>query len=585
MIKLSLSVNAQITSLRRSIHGRIRKLAPVIEWLPGYKLSYLKWDLVAGITLAFFVIPTSMAYATLAGLPPVTGIYCYLFAGLLYFVFGTSRQLAIGPTSAISIVVASSIGVLAGDDPVKAVTLASATALFMAGLYFIAWLIRLSSLINFISDTILLGFKAGAALVIASTQLPKLFGITGSGNTFFGRIFYLGTHLAETNTAVLAFGLVALTLLIAGNYFFRGKPVSLVIVIVSIILLTFTGLKELGISVVGELPKGIPSLKFSWPGAEEVNEIFFLAMACFFLSYVESISAARSIAREKGYEIDARQELLALGAANFASSIGGGFAVAGGLSQSTVNSKSGAKSLVSLVFTSIILGLSLNFLTGLFKNLPYVILAVIVIDAVIGLINIKEMKHLFRVSRTEFWVSILTIVAVIIFGVLKGIIIAVLFSIISLLRKSASPHMAVLGKIPGTSLFSDITRHPDNQPVESVLILRPESSILYFNINHIKEDIYTLIINYPGKLNLLILDLSSANFVDVSGARFLLQLEDELEKKNISFRIVDALGNVRDLLRAEGMEKEIGHISRRLTINEILADYRPDLFTEEEIYR
>jgi MFS superfamily sulfate permease-like transporter len=197
---------------------------------------------------------------------------------------------------------------------------------------------------------------------------------------------------------------------------------------------------------------------------------------------------------------------------------------------------------------------------------------VIVVDALIGLIKIKEMKHLYSVSRTEFWVSMLTIVAVIFFGVLKGIIIAVILSIISVLKKSASPHMAILGKIPGTNLFSDMLRHPDNQPVEGVLVLRPESSILYFNIYHIREDIRELVRNYPGKLKLLILDLSSANYVDVSGARFLLQLEDDLENKGIGFRIVDALGNVRDMLRAEGMEKEIGHISRKLTINEILTE-------------
>ncbi len=544
-----------------------------MEWLPGYKLSYLKWDLIAGTTLAFFVIPTSMAYATLAGLPPETGIYCYFFAGLLYFIFGTSRQLAIGPTSAISIIVAMSIGAMAGDDPVHAVTLASATALFMAGLFLIAYLIRLSSLINFISDTVLLGFKAGAALVIASTQLPKFFGIKGSGDNFFERIWHLATHTGETNMAVLVFGISALLLLILGNHYFRGKPVSLMIVIVSIILVSITGIENLGITVVGEIPEGLPAMKWSLPDRNEFIDIFFLALACFFLSYIESVSAARSIAREKGYEIDTRQELLALGAANFASSIGGGYAVAGGLSQSTVNSKSGAKSLVSLVITSFILGLSLYFLTGLFKNLPHVILAVIVIDAVISLINIREMKHLFRVSRVEFWVSVLTIIVVIIFGVLKGIIIAVIFSIISLLKKSASPHIAVLGKIPGTSLFSDTLRHPDNQPVEGVLILRPESSILYFNINHIREEINELVANYPGKVKLLILDLSSANFIDIPGARFLLQLEDDLEKKNIGFRIVDALGSVRDILRAEGMEKEIGHISRKLTVNEILEEY------------
>jgi sulfate permease, SulP family len=565
------------------ITGQIRKMLPVLDWLPAYNISFLKWDLIAGVTLAFFVIPTSMAYATIAGLPPVTGIYCYLFAGLLYFLFGSSRHLAIGPTSAMSIVIATSIGAMAGGDPAKAATLASSTALIMAFLFLIAYIIRFSSLVSFISDTILLGFKAGAALVIASTQLPKLLGIQASGNTFFARIWSMIENISSTNFVVLGFGITALALLLLGNHFFKGKPVSLIIVIASIILVTFTSLKALGISVVGDIPKGIPALQWPIPAITESTDLFFLALACFFLSYIESVSAARSIAGENGYEIDTRQELLALGAANFASSVGGGFAVGGGLSQSTVNAKSGAKSLLSLIVTSAVLGLSLCYLTGLLKNLPFVILAVIVIDAVIGLINIREMKHLFRVSRTEFWVCMLTILAVIFLGVLKGIILAVLFSIVQMLRKSASPHMAVLGRIPGTSLFSDTLRHPDNEPVEGVLILRPESSLLYYNVNHIREDIHGLLKNYPGNIHLLILDLSSANFVDVAGARFLLQLEDELQKKNIAFRIVDALGNVRDILRAEGMETEIGHISRRQTISQILAENEINNQEQEEI--
>lgn len=557
------------------------KVFPILDWLPRYRIADLKWDLIAGTTLAFFVIPTSMAYASLAGLPPETGIYCYLFAGLLYFFFGTSRHLAMGPTSAISIIVATSIGAMAGNDPVKAVLLASAAALFMAGLFAIAYLIRLSSLINFISDTVLLGFKAGAALVIASTQLPKLFGIKAAGNNFIERMGYLIVHLQDTNLTVLVFGLIALTLLLAGNYYFRGKPVSLIIVVISIIVVSFSELKSLGITVVGEIPSGLPSLRISLPEEKELADIFFLALACFFLSYLESISAARSIAREKEYEIDARQELLALGAANLASSVGGGYAVAGGLSQSTVNTKSGARSLVSLIITSLILGISLIFLTGLFKNLPHVILAVIVIDALISLINVREMNHLYHVSREEFWISMLTIIAVAFLGVLKGIIIAVIFSIVTLLRKSASPHMAVLGRIPGTNLFSDMLRHPDNQPVDGVLILRPESSVLYFNTQFVRDEIRQYVQNYQGKLNLVILDLSSANYVDVSGARFMLQLEDELEKQGIGFRIVDALGNVRDILRAEGMEREIGHISRKLTINQILAENKKSTIAEE----
>ncbi|HOX78563.1 MAG TPA: sulfate permease [Bacteroidales bacterium] len=566
------------------MNAQFKNLFPVYTWLPGYRISFLKWDLIAGTTLAFFAIPTSMAYATLAGLPPQTGIYCYLFAGLLYFVFGTSRHLAVGPTSAISIIVATSIGALAGNDPAKAITLASATALLMAGLFLGAYIIRLSSLINFISDTVLTGFKAGAALVIASTQLPKLFGIPDAGDNFIDRIRNLITNLGETNITVLVFGMIALILLLLGNHYLKGKPVSLIIVIISILLVSFAGFKEFGITVVGEIPKGIPALRWSVPNSHEFNDIFFLALACFFLSYIESISAARSIAREKGYEIDPQQELLALGAANLASSLGGGYAVAGGLSQSTVNARSGAKSLISLIITSVILAVSLYFLTGLFKNLPHVILAVIVIDALISLVNLKELKHLFRVSRLEFWVSALTIVAVVLFGVLKGILIAVILSIISVLRKSASPHMAVLGRIPGTTLFSDMLRHPDNQPVDGVLILRPESSLLYFNVNFIRDSIKQALSNYPGKPYLVILDLSSANFVDVAGARFLLWLEDDLEKKGIGFRIVDALGNVRDTLRKAGMEKEIGHISRKHTINEILAEYNGKPVTEEESF-
>jgi sulfate permease, SulP family len=552
---------------------RLRNLIPILGWLPDYKMANLGSDMIAGITLAFFVIPESMAYATLAGLPPQTGIYCYLFAGLLYMLFGTSRQLAIGPTSAISIVVGTSIGIMAGGDPGKAVILASEIALMMAGLFFIAYLIRLSSLINFISDTILVGFKAGAALVIASTQVPKLFGLSASGTNFFNRTWDLIRNLGETNPVVLIFGLTAFALLITGNYFFKGKPVSLGIVILSILIVSFTGVREAGIIVVGELPKGIPLLKIPVGDFGQLNDVFFLALACFFLSYIESISAARALARKNGYEVDPRQELLALGFANLGSSLGSGYAVAGGLSQSTVNDRSGAKSLLSLVFTTLVLGFSLLFLTGLFRNMPEVILAVIVLDAVIGLIKIQDMKHLFKVSRSEFWVSMFTIVAVLWFGVLYGIVIAMILSILFLLKKDSTPHIAVLGRIPGTSLFSDLLRHPDNEPVPGVLILRPESSILYFNIYNIREQVIRQVDQYKGDLTLLILDLSSANYVDVSGARFLIQLGEEIKSKNIGYRLVDALGVARDMLRAEGMEEVFGHISRKVSINDILAEY------------
>ena len=551
-----------------------RQILPILTWLPAYKPVNLKWDLLAGVTLAFFVIPESMAYASLAGLPPYTGIYCYMFAGLLYFVFGSSRQLAIGPTSAMAIVIGGAIATFSHGDPGRAVILASGTALIVALLFVIAWLIRLSSLVNFISETILIGFKAGAALVIASTQVPKLFGLHISSSNFFERVWLLLSHLSEMHTPTLIFGLVALTLLIAGHHFLPGKPVSLIVVVISILFMYFSGVGYAGLAMVGEIPKGIPMPSFPLMKSIEIDELLSLAIACFILSYLESISAARTLAVKNGYEVDARQELLALGAANFASSIGSGFPVAGGLSQSVVNDKAGARSLFTLIITSFILGISLLYLTGLFRFLPEVILPVIVIYAVVGLIKIRDIKHLFRVSRFEFRISLATILAVLLLGVLNGVIIAVVLSLVFLLKMAATPHIAILGQIPGTSNYSDMQRHSDNIPVEGILILRVEASILYFNIQNIHDKIHRLVDNYEGKLRLVIIDMSSSNYLDVAGARFFLHMEDDLEKKGIGLQIVDALGQARDILRAEGMEKEIGHISRKVTINDVVVAFQ-----------
>lgn len=554
--------------------AKLNQIFPVSEWLPKYSRAFLRWDLLAGVTLAFFVIPESMAYATLAGLPPQTGIYCYLFAGLLYFVFGTSRQLAIGPTSAISLVVGTSVATLSGGDPAKALILASGVALIMAALFFIAWLVRLNALVSFISDTILVGFKAGAALVIASTQLPKLFGIHGQGSDFLERIGYLFTHLGETRPEVLIFGLAALFLLVMGDRLMTGKPISLAVVIFAILAVSFTSLRTSGIPTVGEIPGGIPSLHIPLLDFNVGRDMVPLAMACFLLSYVESISAARALSVKSGYQVNPRQELLALGAANLAASVGRGYPVAGGLSQSTVNDQAGAKTPLTLIVTSAVLMICLLFLTGLIKNLPEVILAAIVLHAITGLVNVKEMKHLYRVSRYEFRIMVVTILTVLVFGILNGVLFAVLLSIVTLLKKTSAPHIAILGRIKGTNRFSDMLRHPENEPVKGLLILRVEASIIYFNISHIHEHIRQILTDHEGPVRMLIMDLSSASYVDIAGARFLKELKEEADKKGISYQVVEALGHVRDILRLEGLEQEIGHISRKVDLEEVVEEYR-----------
>lgn len=551
----------------------IRQIFPITIWLREYPRSNLKWDILSGITLAFFVIPESMAYASLAGLPPQTGIYCYLFAGVLYAIFGTSRQLAIGPTSAISMVIGASIAWLSGGDPIKATLIASSTALMVAGLFLIAYLVKLNSLTNFISDTILTGFKAGAALAIASTQIPRLLGFDGEGDNFFERIWFLLSHLDKTNPIILIFGTIALILLILGHKFMPGKPLSLIVVVGSMLAVAFTPLGNLDIPYIGQLPQGFRFSEFPLFTLSESKDMLGLVLACFLLAYIESVSAAKTLAKKNGYEIDTRQELLALGAANFAAGIGGGFPSGGGLSQSTVNDQSGAKSPLALVITSMFLLVFLFFLSNVTRYLPEVILPVIVLHAVASLINVKEMKHLFRVSRYESLIMALSVLAVLVFGILNGLLISVILSILFLLRITSSPHIAILGRVSNTSRFTDMLRHPENSPVDGLLILRVEASIIYYNVPFVRDHVRTLVANHQGTLRMVIFDLSSSTYMDVSGARYFIDLEQELEKSNIELRVVEALGTVRDILRAEGLEMEIGHISRKVTLEEVVTKF------------
>jgi MFS superfamily sulfate permease-like transporter len=348
----------------------LEKYIPVSNWLPEYKKSFIRWDLVAGITLASFVLPESMAYATLAGLPTYFGIYCCLAGGLFFALFTTSRQVAVGPTSSISLMVGTTVAVLSGGDPARWAGIAELTALAVALICIIAYIFKLSSVVNFISDSILLGFKAGAALSIMATQLPKIFGVEGGGSNFFTRIWTLVKHLPDTNWTVLIFGIIAMTILIAGEFFFKDKPISLVVVVASILVMSFTHLASAGVHITGIIPEGLPSLSRPSLRFRDVDGVLPLAFACFLMGYIETISAARTFALKHNYAVNPRQELLSLGAANFATAFSGAYVVAGGLSQSTVNEKSGAKTPMSLIICSVTVAVILMFFTSFLKNLP-----------------------------------------------------------------------------------------------------------------------------------------------------------------------------------------------------------------------
>jgi len=554
-----------------------KKFFPASEWLTGYSLKIFGSDAVAGITLAAYAIPVSLAYAMLAGLPPQYGVYGYLLGGLFYAILGTGRQLSVGPTSAISLLIGTTIAGMANGDPQRWADIASLTTLVLAGMAILAYLLHLSGIINFISETVLLGFKAGAALAIGLTQLPKLFGVPGGGDSFVERLVQISIQLPHTNLPVFIFGISAIALLLAGEKKFPGRPVAIVVVVISIVIVSATSLAESGFTTVGIIPSGLPHFHLPSLRIRDVDSVIPLAFACFLLAYIESISAGKTLAMKNGYEIDPRQELLALGAANLATAFGQGYPVSGGLSQSAVNDNAGAKTPVSLVCASAVIALCLLFLTGLLQNLPTVILACIVLVAIRSLVDLKEFIHLWKMHRTDFFIAMIAVVGVLVFGILKGVLIAAVTSLVLLIKDVTMPHVAFLGRIPGTIRFSDLNRHPDNETIPGVLLFRVEASWFYFNVDFIYNKVWSKIQTQDSSIKRVICDLSTSPYVDRAGAAEIRRLYLNLKARGISFRIAEAHAEVRDMLRSENIEYLLGHISRKDTVDELVEASVKDL--------
>jgi high affinity sulfate transporter 1 len=447
----------------------------------------------------------------------------------------------------------------------------------------------MSSIINFISNTVLMGFKAGAALIIGTTQLPKLFGVKGGGDSLFERLAELIHQIPDTNLYVLLFGIIAIAIIVSGEKFLPNKPVTIIVVILSIIIVSATSISDLGIKTVGNIPKGLPSLHFPKFTYNDLVNVTPLAFACFLLAYIESVSTGRTLGQKNGYDIDPRQELLALGAANLATSLGGGYPVSGGLSQSAVNDGAGAKTPMSLIVASFTIAICLLFLTGFLKNLPTVLLACIVLVAIKSLIDIKSFKRLWKINRTDFLIAIVALVSVVLFGILKGVLISAIVSLLVIIKIVSNPNIAFLGRIPGTTRYSDMKRHHKNEILPHILLFRVEAPLLYFNVNNIYNTVFQRVSSFENELKVVIMDLSTSAYIDSSGAKFIKKLFMDLSELGISFRLAEAHSEVRDMLRTEDAEELFGHISRRDSLHDVVInclhehqEWEKELIVEQE---
>ncbi len=547
---------------------------PATQWLGVYQRQWVRADVIAGITLAAYLLPAAIGDASLANLPPEAGLYACLFSGLVFWVFCSSRHTVVTVTSAISLLIGASLAGPANGDPARFAAMASATAVLVSLLAFVAWLLGAGMIVNFISESVMLGFKCGVALFLVSTQLPKLLGFQGSHGGFWERSAHLISHLGETNPTSLAIGMAALGILVGGRIVLRHKPVALLVVVAGIAAAPLLGLEARGVSLLGDVPRGLPLPRLPAVRWEDWNELLPLAFACFLLSAVETAAIGRMFIAKHGGRLDCNQELLALSAANFAAGVGQGFPVGGGMSQSVVNENGGARTPLSgLIAAGIILLVAL-FLSGLLRNLPQPVLAAVVIAAVAGLFQVGAMRRLWQADRAEFVTAAAALLGVLTFGLLRGVLIGATISLVQLLRIASRPHVAMLGRIPGSRRYSDHERHPDNALTPGVVIFRPESGLVYFNIDHVRDAILDAVRAQPTRPELVVIDLSAAPRVDIQSAEALAALADELMTQGTPVQVVEARASVRDRLRAVGADGVLGGINRFSTVADVVDDFQ-----------
>jgi len=435
--------------------------------------------------------------------------------------------------------------------------------------------VRAGAAVGFFSETVLVGFKAGLALYLASTQLPKLFGFAGShGGDFWSRSAYFVSHVGQTNPSALLTGIAALALILAGKFWLKNRPVAFVVVVAGIVAARLLDLEGRGVALLGTVPQGLPMPGLPSITRADLNALLPSVLAAFVLGAVETAAIGRMFAQKHGYRFDANRELLAVGVANLASGLGRGFPVSGGMSQSLVNESAGARTprsgLVAAVFTLFVV----LFASGLLRNLPQPVLAAIVLAAVLGLVDLHALRAIWRFSRAEFAVAAAALLGVLGSGPANGVLLGAAISVVLLLRQASRPRVAELGRIEGTASFGDIIRHPEYVRAPSVLIVRCESALLYFNVEYVRDRVLHLLAKRGDSVHLVVFFAGSVPRIDLAGAELLTDLHKTLEARGILFRLAEVHGEVRDALGRAGFQRAYGPLDSARTIDQILVEWQ-----------
>ena len=519
-----------------SARSLLRRVAPGFEALSRYDASWLPNDLAAGLSVAAVALPVGIAYAELAGVPTVVGMYSAIFPLLAYAIFGSSRQLMVGPDAATCIMVAASLGHLSAGDPEKYLALMVMLTLMTGVLYVVAGIARFGFIANFLSQPILVGFLNGIALLIVVGQLPKLFGFSLESSEFFDKLLEISAKVREAHLPTLFLGFGLLVLLLLTRRFAPKLPAALVVVIVGIIVVISLGLEGRGVSLLGEVPAGLPEMHFALFDMTTYAELFGDAAALMLISFTSGVLTAKSFARRNRYEINANQEMIAFGAANILTGIAQGFPVTGADSRTAVNDAMGGKSqLVGIVAAGTML-LVLFFLTEPLAYVPDSGLAVVIIVSAFGLFDYAALRELYTISRRELLFSVVTTLGVLLMGALPGVFLSIILTLIWLLHVGSRPRDAILGRTKGIGVrgFHSTQDYPDAKTYPGVIIYRFESDLLFYNVDYFKERLLKAISESSSPVEWVIIDSSPINVVDVTAIQKLTELREELASRGIS---------------------------------------------------
>ena len=534
----------------QTANSGIARFLPIVGWLPKYDRSWFRPDLIAGLTVAALVVPKSLGYAGIAGVPIQQGLYAAAAGAILYAIFGTSRQSATGPSSALAAVAASAVlaaGVSGGDD---AVTLVASVTLVSGLLFLLLALFKMGWISQFLSKAVITGFLFGSAIEVVIGELPKITGTTAEGSNSWQKLFsWLGT-VSDTDGTTLLVGLLSLALIFGLRFVAPKVPGALVLVVAGLIASVALGLGDRGLALVGDVPRGLPSVAL--PDLPFIMDnlavIGSAAVGLLLIGFSQSAGDARTFAAKHKYRIDINQESVAQGMANVGSGLVQGIPVSTSLSASSLSDTSGAKTPISSLTTGALVILTLLVLAPLFSDLPTAVLSALIIEAVVmGMMDFKAMKRLWRVARVDFWIAVAAILGVLGAGVLAGVVIGVLLSLGWLIYISTTPHMPVLGRQPGTQAFRGVADHPDYETYPGLLVLRFDAGLFFASADALTDRLRELVQQTDPPVQTIVLDFEGVNFVDSQGSDKVAEILDLATSYGIDLRLARVKTGVKEV--------------------------------------